>query len=103
MDEFKDVILRLEKPLRLETKQGFLDRAVSGGMEAYVKRWAPKAGANLAKAMVPLFDHYSNLSPQDRKRPVLKALELLGQRAEDGGRKAEDGGQKAEDGGQKAE
>lgn len=50
----------LAKPLRLELKQGCLDKAVSGGLEAYVKRWAPEQ-AGLVKG-------YADLEPEQRRK-----------------------------------
>jgi ATP-dependent DNA helicase RecG len=55
---------RLLKPLRLELKQGCLDKAVAGGLEAYVRRWAP--------ALAVEFDGYSGLAAE-RRRPVVEA------------------------------
>jgi ATP-dependent DNA helicase RecG len=48
--------------LRLELKQGCLDKAVSGGLEAYVRRWAPEAAG--------LLQGYGSLGPEKRRERV---------------------------------
>ncbi|UCH33358.1 MAG: ATP-dependent DNA helicase RecG [Armatimonadota bacterium] len=41
-DTIRDIIERLEKPLRLEAKQRYANRAVTNGIAAYVGEWARK-------------------------------------------------------------
>ena len=41
-ETIRDIIERLEKPLRLEAKQGYGNRAVTNGIAAYVGEWARK-------------------------------------------------------------
>jgi len=60
----------LEKPLRLELKQGCLDRAVSGGLEAYVRRWAPESSG--------LLQGYGSLGAAKRRERVEALLAALG-------------------------
>jgi ATP-dependent DNA helicase RecG len=62
---------RLLKPLRHEWKQGCLDRAVSGGLEAFVGRWAP----DLAKD----FAGYAAMTPEGRRTALARALARLGE------------------------
>ncbi|MGH7442018.1 MAG: hypothetical protein ACREKE_05025, partial [bacterium] len=53
---------RLRKPLALELKKGCGDSAVSGGLEAYIKRWAPDLASK--------FKGYPGLDVQKRKTLV---------------------------------
>jgi ATP-dependent DNA helicase RecG len=75
-----EILERLEKPLRLETRQGFQDRAASGGLEAYVLSWQEKAvqeGFKHFGRIVPLFKDYSRLNPDQRQKIVNQALDIL--------------------------
>jgi ATP-dependent DNA helicase RecG len=60
---------RLSKPLRLELKQGCLDKAVSGGLEAYVALWAPERA--------PAFAGYAAWTVAKRQKAVEAALKTL--------------------------
>jgi ATP-dependent DNA helicase RecG len=60
----------LAGPLRLERRQGFADKAVQGGLEAYVRRWAPELG--------PHFEGYAGMAAADRERAVALAEAVLG-------------------------
>ena len=63
---------RLSKPLRLELKQGCLDKAVSGGLAAYVRRWDSQ--------LAPVFAAYGALRGAERKAVVESALKTLAAR-----------------------
>jgi ATP-dependent DNA helicase RecG len=74
---------RLLKPLALELKQGCLNKAVSGGLEAFVLRWAPELGL--------IFVGYAEKDIESRKRAISKALgriEGIEQRTQGGGLRA---------------
>src|ERR1700722_3657447 len=74
---------RLLKPLALELKQGCLNRAVAGGLEAYVLRWAPDLGL--------IFVGYAEKDIESRKKAISKALgriEGIAQRTQGGGLRA---------------
>lgn len=60
---------RLRGPLRLERKQGFEDRAVSGGLEAYVRLWEP--------ALAPRFAAYGGMDKAQREAAVAAAESVL--------------------------
>jgi ATP-dependent DNA helicase RecG len=60
---------RLLKPLRLELKQGCLDKAVSGGLAAYVLRWGGDLGGR--------FKGYATLAVAPRQALVRETLESL--------------------------
>src|SRR5262249_3417400 len=60
---------RLLKPLRLELKQGCLDKAAAGGLAAYAARWGGSLGAR--------FKDYAKLAPAARKTMVEEALSTL--------------------------
>ncbi|HTB22722.1 MAG TPA: ATP-dependent DNA helicase RecG [bacterium] len=60
---------RLLKPLALELKQGCLDKAVTGGLEAYVSRWMPELG--------PLFAGYGSKTSDARKKIVSETLSKI--------------------------
>ena len=60
---------RLTKPLKLELRQGCLDKAALGGLEAYVRRWAPTLAA--------AFAGYAASAPATRRRVVEHALAAL--------------------------
>jgi ATP-dependent DNA helicase RecG len=64
---------RLLKPLALELKQGCLNKAVSGGLEAYVSRWAPEWAG--------LFAGYAQSPSADRIKAVNEGLRRLGSSA----------------------
>jgi ATP-dependent DNA helicase RecG len=60
----------LAGPLRLERRQGFADKAVQGGLEAYIQRWAPE--------LAPAFRGYSAWDARRREAAVVAAEEALG-------------------------
>jgi ATP-dependent DNA helicase RecG len=60
---------RLLKPLRLERKQSCQDKAVSGGLEAFVLRWAPELARDFAG--------YTGMDPERRRAAVERALAAL--------------------------
>lgn len=64
---------RLLGPLRLERRQGFADRAVSGGLEAFVARWAP--------ALAPDFAGYARMDRAARQAAVARAEAWLQEHA----------------------
>src|SRR5262245_10755967 len=63
---------RLLKPLKLELKQGCLDKAMSGGLEANVMAWvqsaAPEPGLRLK--LERLARGYRALDPAARRREI---------------------------------
>ena len=63
------LVARLLKPLRLELKQGCLDKAMGGGLEAYAAPWAGAPGKP--------FTGYAGLSPAQRQPLVEAALAHL--------------------------
>jgi predicted flap endonuclease-1-like 5' DNA nuclease len=60
---------RLIKPLRLELQQGCLDKAASGGLEAYLQRWGGALGVR--------FKGYAKMAPEARKQLVVESLTSL--------------------------
>jgi len=74
----------LGKVLRLEASGGCQDRATTGGMAEFMRRWLPPviahAAQQQAQALSQLagkFEAYSDLSPQQRADLVDQALDLL--------------------------
>ncbi|HTA17555.1 MAG TPA: hypothetical protein VK786_07405, partial [bacterium] len=68
----------------MELKQGCLNKAVSGGLEAFVLRWAPEE-------LGTIFVAYAEKDIEARKKAVSKALskiEGIGQRTQGGGVRA---------------
>jgi ATP-dependent DNA helicase RecG len=62
---------RIRKPLAWERRQGYLDRAVAGGLEPFVARWAPEWAGE--------FRGYAGWGVEARKEAVEKALRALGE------------------------
>ena len=60
---------RLLKPLRLELQQGCLDKAASGGLEAYLARWGG--------ALAGRFKGYAGMKPEARRALVVDSLTAL--------------------------
>jgi ATP-dependent DNA helicase RecG len=69
MPDAKDI---LSKALALEAKQGYMNKAIQGGLQAFAQRWVPSLGLQPAvlKAMERGFLDYSSLLPQARKKAV---------------------------------
>lgn len=74
--------------LRLEERKGFSDAAVSGGLEAFARRWAdqmaqelassqPRSAKKTADAIVHTLDAYSTAAAADRRIAVQRVSEML--------------------------
>ncbi len=69
--------------LRLEEHKGYADTAVSGGLEAFARRWADQLVSTerharpMAEAIAGVFGGYSRLMPEARRDAVRRASELL--------------------------
>ncbi len=74
--------LTLGKILQLEARHGYRDRAVVGGLAAYVARQEADLGPDLALRLGLLFRDYGAMSPSDRAQAVRACLELLAGAAE---------------------
>ncbi|MEO6457239.1 MAG: ATP-dependent DNA helicase RecG [Chloroflexia bacterium] len=69
--------------LRLEEHKGFSDAAVSGGLEAFARRWADqmaqadRSAKKAADAIVHTLDAYSTAAAADRRTAVQRVSEML--------------------------
>ena len=69
--------------LRLEEHKGYTDTAVSGGLEAFARRWADQLVSTerharpMAEAIASMFGGYSRLMPEARRDVVQRAAELV--------------------------
>lgn len=73
----------LKNILRLEEHKGFIDSAVSGGIEAFASRWAEqiahseRAAGPIAEAISGAFGGYSAADAEARRKAVQQATEIL--------------------------
>ena len=69
--------------LRLEEHKGFSDAAVSGGLEAFARRWADqmaqadRSAQKAADAIAHTLDAYSTAATDDRRTAVQRVSEML--------------------------
>jgi ATP-dependent DNA helicase RecG len=84
-ETIRDIVGRLEKPLRLEAKQGYGNRSVMNGMSAYAGEWAGK-GEHLGHspqmreqfaAIARQLAGYDDAAAAARERMVAQALKAL--------------------------
>ena len=84
--KLEEVLDRIEKPLRLEIKLGFRDRAAVGGIERYVSEWVEKAlkldledqTRGMLEGLRSSVEGYSGLDANRRKAHIDRAIELIG-------------------------
>ena len=67
----------LRKILAHEERLGCRDSAVSGGLEAFVGRWAGQAAGMETARLVQLFADYAKLAPAERQSRVTTVLRHL--------------------------
>lgn len=73
----------LKNILKLEEHKGFTDAAVTGGLEAFARRWADqvahseRSSSDMASAIAQQLGDYAALEPPSRESAVRKANELL--------------------------
>jgi ATP-dependent DNA helicase RecG len=92
----EEVLDKIEKPIRLEMRSGFKDRAAVGGLEGYVKGWVDKAlrseledqTRSMLERLRGLVEGYSGLGFEGRRSSLQKAVELI-ERIRAKGREAE--------------
>ncbi len=84
METLEQILEIIDKPLALEARTGFQDRAVAGGLEPYVRAWARRAGAmagsGAARALARLeglFTGYPSLDSAGRRAAVEAARQAL--------------------------
>jgi len=87
MPSIKEALINLKKPLILEKKLGYTDRAVTKGLSAYMKLWEEKSlkelprkdFANKIKPINNLLKGYSKEERTSRIKKLEIALRLIGQ------------------------
>lgn len=83
-------IEKLKRILLLESRQGFTNHAVMGGLNRFVSNWAaevrtdPDGAGDWAVEVVALLSGYDAMSADDRERAVRDALERLPDEAPEG-------------------
>ena len=76
---------QLRKILQLEQQKGYQDSAVFGGLDRFLKNWAPKAIDSITNRQLLLSFHrlrladsnYASLSPDERQQWLGKVLDFL--------------------------
>jgi ATP-dependent DNA helicase RecG len=81
-NSLNDRLELLLKVLRLESRKGFDDSAVSGGLEAFIRRSASEAdlsgdGASVLDRLIGTFEGYGDLPAAERASRVSTAEQLL--------------------------
>lgn len=87
MDDLRSILDIIRKPFRLEGKTGYHDRAVIGGLRAYVMNWVEKAcdiadaseQVNLLNNLSELFYDYHSIQPDARKSRLIEAVKIIDQ------------------------
>src|SRR5438552_596178 len=85
---------KIENPLKLESKGGFKDLAVIGGLSLYFQRWLDQGhGSGMAPGVLrsletfrPSFTDYAALSPKDREARIAAFLMQAALLKQDGAR-----------------
>jgi len=70
-------LVQLGKVLALEARQGYEDRAVFGGLDAYVAALSADLGADVAEALQQHAQHYASKPHPERVAAVRELLDVL--------------------------
>ena len=86
MNDLESILDIIQRPFGLEIKTKYQDKAVIGGLGAYVTSWAEKANenvasdqANLLRDLAELFKDYPEVQPTVRKTRLQKASKIIDQ------------------------
>jgi len=86
MSDLGSILDIIQRPFQLEGKTEYQDKAVIGGLGAYVTNWVDKACENippektgLLKNLADLFRDYSEIPPNVRKARLQEASSIIGQ------------------------
>jgi len=86
MNDLKSILDIIQRPFALEMKTECQDKAVIGGLRAYVMNWVEKASENAAsnqvgllRELAELFKDYSEIQPAVRKTRLQEASEIIDQ------------------------
>lgn len=80
-----EIVEKIRKPLLLEVKIGYTNRAASGGLDRYIQLWVEKgresgptpSGRVALKELIETFADYRSLSRREREKRIKKALLIV--------------------------
>jgi ATP-dependent DNA helicase RecG len=86
MNDLESILDIIQRPFGLEAKTEYQDKAVIGGLGAYVMNWVEKADesaassqASLLKSLAELFRDYTEVQPALRKTKLQEASKIIAQ------------------------
>jgi ATP-dependent DNA helicase RecG len=86
MDELESILDIIQRPFQLEAKTEYQDKAVVGGLGAYVMNWTQKVNTgatstqiSLLRNLYELFVDYPEIQPEARKSRLDEAMRIIHQ------------------------